>query len=155
MFLCREIFNSFTYRLFDVEMEIPWMVITLALNVNFHWNEQTLDQLLKFLVVFNPNFTIFNIGEKTIFSKQNKMKTSRSNHRIFEIPCLTSTKNNYSPSSHGIHEIITFKHQSFFSRCFLQWISSLQRLWKSHGIPFMEGFLCTISKSSWAYMAQI
>jgi hypothetical protein len=42
------------------------------------------------------------------------MKTWRSSHRIFELPCWTSTSKNYNPSFHGIHKIITFKHQSFF-----------------------------------------
>jgi hypothetical protein len=36
------------------------------------------------------------------------------NYRIFEIPCWTSSSKIYSPSFHGIHKIVTFKHQSFF-----------------------------------------
>jgi hypothetical protein len=37
------------------------------------------------------------------------MKTWGSNHRIFGLPCWTSTSKNYSPSFHGVHKIYSIQ----------------------------------------------
>jgi hypothetical protein len=42
------------------------------------------------------------------------MRTWRSNYRIFDLPCWTSTLKIYSPPFHGIYKIIALKHQSLF-----------------------------------------
>jgi hypothetical protein len=57
------------------------------------------------------------VGEKNFYKNQS-MRTWRSNNRIFELPCWTSTSKNHSPSFHGIHSFNMFKRQSSFWRVF-------------------------------------
>jgi hypothetical protein len=64
---------------------------------------------------FWPNFVVSDIVGEIIFSKNQSMRIWRSNPRIFQLPCWASTSKNYRSSSHGIHEVIMFKYQSFFS----------------------------------------
>jgi hypothetical protein len=55
---------------------------------------------------------------RIIFSKNQSMRTWRSDHRISKLPCWTSISKTYSMSFHGIYKITTFKHQSFFGIIF-------------------------------------
>jgi hypothetical protein len=62
------------------------------------------------------------------------VESKGSDHRKFL--CWTSTSKSYNASSHGIYEIIVFKHQSLFFGSFLtmKFFSSkffIDAIWKS------------------------
>jgi hypothetical protein len=79
------------------------------------WEDEN-DVLLtpKFLMCFLPNSAVSDIVEEMVFSKNQNMRTYGNKYRIFELPCWTSTSKSDSLSFNVIHEIIAFKHQSFF-----------------------------------------
>ena len=60
-----------------------------------------------------------NIVGETTFSRKLNIKNDVSNHRILKLPCWTSISKSYSPSFHGIYDIITIKNQSFLLGPFL------------------------------------
>ena len=62
-------------------------------------------------VFFLPNSVVSDIVGGIIFFINHCMGTWGSNHRIFNLPCWTSTSKSYNLSFHGIHEMLLFKHQ--------------------------------------------
>jgi hypothetical protein len=59
-------------------------------------------------------YVVLDIVGGPIFSKMLNIKTWGNNHSILKSLGWILTSKIYSPSFHGIYEITTFKHQSFF-----------------------------------------